>query len=135
MSTTGASTRSKASREVRTPSPVAAWLPSNATSAARAVKSSSANAGAAQAAAMPTSVQFAACRLPASHSIAVCTSRTSAVVIKTPIAAANAHDTPMPIKINRGREISRARTITSSAVSSPPAMPTSGRQARPSAGN
>ena len=85
--------------------------------------------GIAQSAASPTSVQFAACRLPASHSIAVCTSRTSAVVIKTPIAAANAHDTPMPIKINRGREISRARAITSSAVSSPPVMPISGRRA------
>ena len=135
VSTTGANTRSRARREVRTPSPVAVWLPSKATSAARAVKSSSANAGTVQAAAMLTSVQLAACRLPASHSIAVWTSRTSAVVIKTPIAAANAHDTPMPIRMNRGREISRASATTSSAVSSPPAMPISGRQYGPNPGN
>ena len=135
VSTTGASTRSSARREVCTPSPVAVGLPIRATSAARAVNSNSANAGSVQAAAMPTSVQFAACRLPASHSIAVCTSRTSAVVIKTPIAAANAQETPIPVRINRGREISRASATTSSAVSMPPAIPASGRQARLSAGN
>ena len=135
VSSTGASTRSSASREVDTPNPVAAGLPSSATSAARAVNISSAKAGIAQPAAIATSVQFAACRLPASHSIAVCTSRTSAVVIKTPIAAANAQETPMPIRIKHGREISRASTTTSSAVSSPPAMPITGRQNRLTAGN
>ncbi|MNV58836.1 hypothetical protein D3C71_1512300 [compost metagenome] len=41
----------------------------------------------------------------------------------------------MPIRIKRGREISRASTTTSSAVSNPPAIPTTGRQNTDIAGN
>ncbi|MNV25154.1 hypothetical protein D3C71_1162410 [compost metagenome] len=55
--------------------------------------------------------------------------------MKTPIPAAKVHDTPMPIKIKRGREMSRASHITSSAVSKPPAIPTTGRQRTESVGN
>ena len=55
----------------------------------------------------PPAAAVAACRLPASQIIAVCTSRTSAVVIKMPTAAAGSGDADA-IKIKRGREQSRA---------------------------
>ncbi len=108
--------------------------PSSATSAARAVQNRMMAPGSAQQKATASSGQVAACRLPASQIIAVCTSRTSAVVIKMPTAAARLQETPMPIKIKRGREQSRASVRTSRATAMPPTIPASGRQTRPTAG-
>ena len=51
-----------------------------------------------------------------------------------PTAAASVQETPIPIRMKRGREQSRASTSTSSATSAPPRMPASGRQTSPTAG-
>lgn len=99
-----------------------------------AVNSNKRAAGNIQQAEIPTNIQLAACRLPDNHINAVCTSRTSAVVINTPIPAAKTRNTNTNQNKSRAGNFACTK-ITIKATNKPPARPATGRQNIPSIGN